>query len=89
MAVSMVGKPLSCDEHTLISSRLEYAYVCVEVDASMSFMHNLNVENYLLDEPFTAEMVYKWKPLRCHNCKVFGHSRLPPPPPKQEQPQNP
>ena len=28
----------------------------------------------LMEEPITVEVVYEWKPTRCHTCKVFGHS---------------
>ncbi|KAJ6356597.1 hypothetical protein OIU78_004652 [Salix suchowensis] len=74
LAASMVGKPLACDENTLNCNRLEYARVCVEVDATFPYVHQFKVESQLSNKPLTVEVIYEWKPSRCPKCKVFGHS---------------
>ncbi|KAB5540602.1 hypothetical protein DKX38_013576 [Salix brachista] len=74
LAASMVGKPLACDEHTITCGRLEYARVCVEVEADALFVHHFKVESHLLTEPITIEVLYEWKPSRCSRCKVYGHA---------------
>ncbi|KAG5238004.1 DUF4283 domain-containing protein [Salix suchowensis] len=74
LAASMVGKPLACDEATLKGSRMEYARVCIELDASSPPVHRFQVASSLTDEPITVEVVYEWKPSRCSKCNVFGHS---------------
>ncbi|KAJ6369367.1 hypothetical protein OIU78_001687 [Salix suchowensis] len=74
LAASMVGKPLACDENTLHCHRLEYARVCVEVDATVPYVHQFKVESHLTEEPITVEVMYEWKPSRCSKCNVFGHS---------------
>ncbi|KAJ6742878.1 GLYCINE-RICH CELL WALL STRUCTURAL PROTEIN 1.8-LIKE [Salix viminalis] len=43
LVASMVGKPLSCDEATHKCSRLEYARICVEIDADMAYVHKFEV----------------------------------------------
>ncbi|KAJ6693232.1 hypothetical protein OIU85_004036 [Salix viminalis] len=74
MAASMVGKPLACDEATLQGSRLEYARVCIEIDATMPLVHRFQVASSLTESPITIDVSYEWKPSRCNSCKVFGHS---------------
>ncbi|KAJ6422489.1 hypothetical protein OIU84_027449 [Salix udensis] len=71
---SMVGKPLSCDEATHRCSRLEYARICVEIDAEMAYVHKFEVVTPLSLQPITIHVDYEWKPARCNTCKVFGHS---------------
>ncbi|KAB5524654.1 hypothetical protein DKX38_022403 [Salix brachista] len=74
MAASMVGKPLACDEATLQGSRLEYARVCIEIDATMPLVHRFQVASSLTESPITIDVSYEWKPSRCNSCKIFGHS---------------
>ncbi|KAJ6991656.1 hypothetical protein NC653_019736 [Populus alba x Populus x berolinensis] len=74
MAASMVGRPLSCDESTYNCIRLDYARVCVEVDASLPFVHEFDIESPLTSEPITVKVDYEWKPSRCEKCMTFGHS---------------
>ena len=82
LAASMVGRPLSCDESTYTCTRLEYARLCVEVDATMPFVHSFEIDCPLSSEPITITVDYEWKPTHCTKCKVFGHScpTLPAPP---------
>ncbi|XP_034915333.1 uncharacterized protein [Populus alba] len=77
MAASMVGRPLSCDEQTYNCTRLEYARVCVEIDATLPYVQNFEIESPLSAEPITITVDYEWKPSRCETCHVFGHSCLP------------
>ncbi|KAJ6292827.1 hypothetical protein OIU78_024912 [Salix suchowensis] len=44
-AASMVGKPLSCDEPTYRSTRLDYARMCVEVIADDEFFAQFRNRN--------------------------------------------
>ncbi|KAG6794318.1 hypothetical protein POTOM_003563 [Populus tomentosa] len=74
MAASMVGRPLSCDESTYNCIRLDYARVCVEVDASLPYVHEFEIESPLTSEPITIKVDYEWKPSRCEKCMTFGHS---------------
>ncbi|KAJ6980749.1 hypothetical protein NC653_024181 [Populus alba x Populus x berolinensis] len=73
LAASMVGRPLSCDELTYNCTRLEYARFCVEVDATLPFVHSFEIESPLSVEPLTVTVDYEWKPSRCEQCHVFGH----------------
>ncbi|KAG5230024.1 DUF4283 domain-containing protein [Salix suchowensis] len=74
LAASMVGTPLSCDEQTFKGTRLEYARICVEIDASMPYVHKFEIDTPLSPVPATVEVTYEWKPSRCASCKVFGHA---------------
>ena len=74
LAASMVGRPLSCDESTFNCTRLEYARVCVEIDASLPYTHEFDIDSPLSAEPITIKVEYEWKPNRCEKCSVFGHS---------------
>ncbi|KAJ6724717.1 hypothetical protein OIU85_022615 [Salix viminalis] len=51
MAASMLGRPLSCDEHTINCRRLDYARLCVKLDARLPFVHRFEVESPLTEEP--------------------------------------
>ncbi|KAG6746524.1 hypothetical protein POTOM_051065 [Populus tomentosa] len=74
LAASMVGRPLSCDESTYTCTRLEYARLCVEVDANLPFVHSFEIDCPLSSEPIKITVDYEWKPTHCEKCKVFGHS---------------
>jgi hypothetical protein len=74
LAASMVGRPLSCDESTYSCTRLEYARLCVEIDASLPYVHEFDIESTLSKEPLTVRVEYEWTPSRCAKCCVFGHS---------------
>ncbi|KAJ6346531.1 hypothetical protein OIU78_009042 [Salix suchowensis] len=73
-AASMVGKPMAYDEHTHNCTRLDYARVCVEVDAALPYVHKFEIECTLSAAPISIEVEFEWKPQRCEKCKVFGHS---------------
>ncbi|KAB5530159.1 hypothetical protein DKX38_020240 [Salix brachista] len=77
LAASMVGEPLSCDQQTHACTKLEYARVCVEIDASLPYVHSFEIESILSPEPIQVTVEYEWKPVRCSKCSVFGHSCTP------------
>nr|TKS04410.1 hypothetical protein D5086_0000141350 [Populus alba] len=74
LAASMIGRPLSCDEQTYNCTRLEYARVCVEIDATLPFVQEFDIDSPLSVDPITVTVDYEWKPARCDKCMVFGHS---------------
>ncbi|KAB5547862.1 hypothetical protein DKX38_011268 [Salix brachista] len=74
MAASMVGKPLANDEATLQGTRLEYARVCIEIEADLPLVHKFQVASSLSEDPITVDVTYEWKPSKCDICKVFGHA---------------
>ncbi|KAG5235255.1 DUF4283 domain-containing protein [Salix suchowensis] len=74
LAASMVGKPLSCDEPTISCSRLDYARLYIELNASLPFIHQFEIESPLSDEPQLVKVDYEWKPPRCERCQCFGHN---------------
>ncbi|KAB5521997.1 hypothetical protein DKX38_026316 [Salix brachista] len=71
---SMVGHPLSCDEATFNCTRLDFARVCVELDATQPFVHSFEINTPLSNTPLHIEVEFEWKPLRCAKCQLFGHS---------------
>lgn len=74
LAASMVGKPLSCDEHTFKCSRLDYARICVEVEAAHPYVHSFELESPTMEDPIQVSVEYEWKPARCPTCKLYGHN---------------
>ncbi|PKI77742.1 hypothetical protein CRG98_001866 [Punica granatum] len=61
------------DRATALSSRLDYAKVCVEVDAEKEIPNVLNVD---LGNEYKVEVLVDtpWLPEKCARCKVFGHN---------------
>ncbi|KAJ6735585.1 hypothetical protein OIU85_017871 [Salix viminalis] len=80
MAATMVGKPQSCDGQTITCKRLDYARLCVELDARLPFIHHFEVESPLTQEPVKVNVEYEWKPSRCEVCQSFGHKCVMPEP---------
>ncbi|KAB5574568.1 hypothetical protein DKX38_001762 [Salix brachista] len=74
LAASMVGRPLSCDAQTYNCQRLEFARLCVEIDAALPKVTSFEVVSPLSSEPITVEVEYEWLPPHCHTCKLYGHS---------------
>nr|TKS17241.1 hypothetical protein D5086_0000020720 [Populus alba] len=73
LSASMVGRPLSCDEQTFNNTRLDFARVCVEIDAALPLIHQFEIETPLSTEPILIKVEYEWKPSRCNKCCLFGH----------------
>ncbi|KAJ6287633.1 hypothetical protein OIU78_001698 [Salix suchowensis] len=74
VAASVVGKPLSCDEPTFCCTRLDFARVCVEIDAAKPLVYKYDLASPCPNEPLHIEVEYEWKPARCDKCKLFGHA---------------
>lgn len=74
MAASMMCRPLSYDELTFNCPHIEYARLCVELDASTPLVHQFDIESPLSDELVKVEVEYEWKPKICSKCKAFGHN---------------
>jgi hypothetical protein len=47
LIASMAGRPLSCDEQTFNCTRLDYARVCIEIDAALPLIHQFEIETPL------------------------------------------
>ncbi|KAG6783515.1 hypothetical protein POTOM_012964 [Populus tomentosa] len=77
LAASMIGRPLSCDEQTYNCTRLEYARVCVEIDAALPYVQNFEIDSPLSAEPITVTVDYEWKPSRCGKCRNLHHKQTP------------
>ncbi|KAJ6674430.1 hypothetical protein OIU85_010687 [Salix viminalis] len=69
LAASMVGRPIACDEHTHFCTRLDYARICVEVEASNSYVHSFEMDTPLSEVPIRVEVEYEWRPTRCKDCQ--------------------
>ena len=77
LIASAIGKPLYADSATEVRSCVNFARICVEVDASHPLVEEFDVE--MLGEDGSSTMVpirvsYQWKPPSCSFCQVFGHS---------------
>lgn len=70
----MVGRPLSCDSQTYTCRRLEYARLCVELDACLPKVTSFEIVSLLSSEPITVEVEYEWTPPHCPSCKLYGHT---------------
>ncbi|KAE8732369.1 Cysteine desulfurase 1 [Hibiscus syriacus] len=69
---SAVGVPLYIDTVTASRERLEYAKVCVEVEARAVIPNVVNV--VLQDDSLVKVRVHApWMPKFCSQCKIFGH----------------
>ena len=76
---SAVGIPLYADSSTEAYTRMNYARVCVEIDASKQLVHEFYLQAPSRNTDTsprcsTVRVVYQWKPKMCSLCKVFGHS---------------
>ncbi|KAJ6925334.1 hypothetical protein NC651_009872 [Populus alba x Populus x berolinensis] len=80
LTASMAGRPLSCDEQTFNSTRLDYARVCIEIDAALPLIHQFEIDIPLSVDPILIRVEYEWKPPRCGKCCLFGHVCPPEPP---------
>ncbi|KAJ6287931.1 hypothetical protein OIU78_027945 [Salix suchowensis] len=86
-AASMVGRPLACDSQTYTCSRLEYARLCVEIDACLPKVTTFEVVSPLSPDPIVVEVQYEWLPPHCQVCKLYGHSCKSQRPPMMKDPE--
>lgn len=68
---SLVGKPIMIDAPTAMKTRMAFARVCVEIEASCSFPATLPFQ--IDDKKYEVRAEYPWKPTACSHCKSFGH----------------
>lgn len=75
---SAVGVSLFADAATEGKQRINYARICVELDASKPLVKEFEVDvfNDSLEVAGTTtiKVFYQWRPQACGHCKVFGHS---------------
>ncbi|GAV91594.1 Exo_endo_phos domain-containing protein/DUF4283 domain-containing protein/zf-CCHC_4 domain-containing protein, partial [Cephalotus follicularis] len=70
---SVLGKPIQMDATTMNRYALLFARVCVDMNATSSFLESITLE--LEDGSTTSiEVEYPWRPAACTLCKVFDHS---------------
>ncbi|KAK8556125.1 hypothetical protein V6N13_070194 [Hibiscus sabdariffa] len=70
---SALGKPLYTDRSTALKLQLEFAKVCIEVEANFSMPSSITVDlgygNYV-----EVGVELDWAPPHCVACGIFGHS---------------
>ena len=74
---SAVGHPLYADAATEACSRVSFARICVEVEASSPLVDEFEVEILQVDvnsSLVTIRVSYQWRPPVCEACQVFGHT---------------
>ncbi|KAG5526205.1 hypothetical protein RHGRI_032471 [Rhododendron griersonianum] len=70
---SPIGIPLYADRFTETVQRLSYARICVKVEVGAKFVDSIDVM-YTDGTKVTVGVKYPWRPARCLDCHVFGHS---------------
>lgn len=69
---SGVGRPLYMDRATANGTRLDFAKVCIEIDAMTDIPEKLRLE--IEDNCATEiEVEVPWLPEKCTKCEAFGH----------------
>ena len=71
---SRFGRPLFTDFISAKQRRLDYARVCVELDATKGLCREGKFYK-LSGEPYFVKPEYEWTPLHCPACQVFGHTK--------------
>lgn len=72
---STIGKPIHVDEATAKKKRLDYARICIEVDAADELPNDVTIA--VGTESVVVGIEYQWLPSNCQVCHVFGHSCQP------------
>ncbi|KAI8564159.1 hypothetical protein RHMOL_Rhmol03G0160300 [Rhododendron molle] len=70
---STIGKPLHVDQATAKKLRLDYARICVEIDAGTDLPDDVQIT--INGETVIVALQYQWLPPICTDCKVFGHPK--------------
>ncbi|XP_058190906.1 uncharacterized protein LOC131308106 [Rhododendron vialii] len=70
---SALGKPLYADDMTEKGKRLSFAKICVEIHVDTPLLDVVEVE-YANGASAFINVKYPWKPSRCSECHVFGHT---------------
>ncbi|WOL07729.1 hypothetical protein Cni_G16476 [Canna indica] len=71
--MSKIGRLLYMDKATASRSRLGYACICVEVQATYELPDSINFSINGVED-ITIKLDYAWKLVRCDNCRIFGHT---------------
>ena len=75
---SAIRKHMFADTITLSRRRLNFARVCVEIEARAPLIEEFALASGISEdpchEPIKIKVVYKWKLATCSHCMVFGHS---------------
>ena len=74
---SAVGKPLYGDAATESCSRINFAKICVEVQADQKLIDSCDIlfpDEQGRPSSCSIRVSYPWKPPSCSFCRVFGHS---------------
>ncbi|XP_020695444.1 uncharacterized protein LOC110108927, partial [Dendrobium catenatum] len=66
-----VGHPLAVDALTASKSRLTYARVCVQVDATTTFPEIIPI--CVDGKIFNLKIQYEWRPALCAHCRSLNH----------------
>jgi hypothetical protein len=69
---SSIGKPIHVDNATAKRQRLDFARVCVEIEAGDELPTEVQV--IVNGESVVVHIEYQWLPSNCTKCKIFGHS---------------
>ncbi|KAG5513026.1 hypothetical protein RHGRI_038557 [Rhododendron griersonianum] len=69
---SAIGIPLYADALTESCQRLSYAQLCVEIEMGSVLPETVDVGYCGLT--VTVGVKYPWRPVKCLECHVFGHS---------------
>lgn len=68
---SLIGKPLYADSYMENMTKIDFARICVEVDAKRPLPESIQV--CIRGNTFDIPVDYQWKPVRCPKCEAFGH----------------
>ena len=69
---SMLGIPIKTDKFTKEKTALQYARLLVEMKVTGPFPLHIDFINDK-DEVIRQEVRYKWQPVKCNHCKMWGH----------------
>ncbi|KAL7234461.1 hypothetical protein ACSBR1_017962 [Camellia fascicularis] len=71
---SAIGNPLFMDQLTARGSRVAFARVCVEIEATSKLPTYFQIRHD--DDAVLIRAEYQGLPSRCQHCQIFGHSTL-------------
>jgi len=69
---SSIGKPIHVDNATAKRQRLDFARVCVEVEAGDELPDEVQIK--VNGDSVVVTIEYQWLPSNCSKCRIFGHS---------------
>lgn len=72
---SAIGKPIHIDEATAKKKRLDFARICVEINAEDELPNDITIS--VNSDSVMVGVEYQWLPPKCESCKVFGHACTP------------